>query len=87
MPQAETILAPSPAIDLALARRLAQRCESSAAAAQSWAIIVMGRLHNGKPMTDAAKDVAGRICDEMVSSADDLRQSADSLRRLLGTVL
>jgi hypothetical protein len=44
-----------PVHDLALARRLAQKCESSAAAAKSWAIIVMGRLHNaGEPRCNGA---------------------------------
>ena len=72
-----------PIHDLALARRLGQRCESSAAAAKSCALIVQGRLHSGKPMTDAARDVAGRICMEMATAADELRQSADTLHRLL----
>jgi hypothetical protein len=71
-------------IDVAHARRLAQRCESSAAAAKSWALIVQGRLHGAKPMTTEAKSVAGRICMEMATAADELRQSADTLHRLLG---
>ncbi len=52
---------------------------ASASAAKSWALIVQGRLHGAKPMTAEAMSVAGRICMEMSTAADELRQAADAV--------
>lgn len=70
-------------LDLALAKRLAGQCESSAAAARGWSVLMLSRLDHPTPMTAEAMSVAGRICGEIATAADDLRQAADALRRLL----
>jgi hypothetical protein len=68
---------PEQALELAHARRLAVSCETAAAAAKNWAVIVQGRLN--RPLTNAAVDVAADMCRLIATEADELRKAAVAL--------
>ena len=69
--------------DLRSARRIAVQIESRAYAVKGWAVIVMGRLHSGKPVDEAARDVASSICAEIEAAARELQRDADRLARMM----
>jgi hypothetical protein len=69
--------------DLAHARRLAIKAETTAAAAKAWAAIVHSRLCRPKPMDAAAVDVARDNCKTMATEADELRKAAVALEAAL----
>jgi hypothetical protein len=63
-------------LDLAPARRLALKCESVAAAAKGWSVILAGRLGSPKIMTTSATDVAVSMVKEIAGEADRLHSTA-----------
>ena len=70
--------------DIRSARRIAVHIESRAYAVKGWAVIVLGRLHDRKPMNAAACDVASSICSELKAAAWELQRDADRLGGLMG---
>jgi hypothetical protein len=68
-----------PSFDLTLARRLVLQCESSAASAKAWALILSRRLQDKRPLSHAALSVASRICDEIELAARELKDTASRL--------
>jgi hypothetical protein len=75
----ELRLVQPPAFDLTLARRLVLQCESSPARGKAWALILSRRLQDTKPISDAAREVACRIADEIELCARDLKELAEKL--------
>jgi hypothetical protein len=71
-------------LDLTLARRLVLKCESSASSGRAWALILSRRLQDTKPISDAAREVACRIADEIELCARDLKELAEKLACTLG---
>jgi hypothetical protein len=54
-PELRSVQAPA-SLDLTLARRLVLQCESSAASAKAWALVLSRRLQDKKPLSPAGSN-------------------------------
>ena len=69
--------------DFDCGRPAGSRRRGRAYAVKGWAVIVLGRLQDGKPMDAAARDVASSICSELKAAAAELQRDADKLGGLM----